>query len=62
MARYKIPDDEKRKDLIVSVNIVLNEKLESYLTENGYTNKSKYIEKLIKEDLIKRGEKFKEEF
>jgi len=62
MSRKKLSDDEKKKEFSVSVNILLNEKLESYLTENGYTNKSKYIEKLIKDDLISRGEKFEEEF
>lgn len=62
MSRQKLSDDEKKKEFSVSVNILLNEKLESYLTENGYTNKSKYIEKLIKDDLISRGEKFEEEF
>ena len=62
MSRQKLSDDDKKKEFSVSVNILLNEKLESYLTENGYTNKSKYIEKLIKDDLISRGEKFEEEF
>lgn len=62
MSRNKMPDNEKRKDLTFSVSILLNEKLESFLTENGYTNKSKYIEKLIKDDLINRGEKFDDDF
>jgi len=62
MARRKLSEEEKKKEFSISVNILLNEKLENYLTENGYTNKSKYIEKLIKEDLISRGEKFEEDF
>lgn len=62
MARHKIPDSEKRKDVTFSVNLVLNEKLEKYLEDNGYTNKSKYIEKLIKEDLKKRGEDIDDKF
>ena len=62
MSRQKLSDDEKKKEFSVSVNILLNEKFESYLNENGYTNKSKYIEKLIKDDLISRGEKFEDEF
>ena len=51
MGRKKISDNEKKRDLTVSVDIKLNEKLEKYLTENGYPNKSKYLEKLIKGDL-----------
>ena len=51
MGRKKISDSEKKKDLTVTVDIKLNEKLEKYLIENGYPNKSKYLEKLIKGDL-----------
>ena len=56
MARHKLPENEKKKDLTVSVDIKLNEKLEKYLTDNGYDNKSKYVEKLIKDDFKKREE------
>jgi hypothetical protein len=62
MARKKIPDDQKRKDLTVSVNIILNNKLEEYLKENSINNKSKYVEKLIKDDLKNRGIEFDEIF
>ena len=50
-------DNEKKRDLTVSVDIRLNEKLEKYLTENDYSNKSKYIEKLIKDDLSDKNNK-----
>jgi len=56
MVRKKLSEDEKRKNLTFSVNITLNEKLEKYMMNNGYFNKSKYIEKLIKDDLKNRGE------
>ena len=32
------------------------------MEENDYYNKSQYIEKLIKEDLIRRNEKFDNNF
>lgn len=62
MARHKLSEEEKRKEFSISVDIKLNEKLEKYMIEKGYSNKSKYIEKLIKEDLINRGEKIDEQF
>lgn len=62
MARKKLSDEEKKKEVSISVNIILNEKLEKYLENNGYTNKSKYIEKLIKDDLKKRGENIDDNF
>ena len=62
MTRKKLSDNEKKKDLTFSVNILLNDKLEQYLEKNGISNKSKYIEKLIKEDLKNRGEKLDDEF
>lgn len=56
MARKKLKEEDKRKEFSVTVDIKLNDKLEKYLTENGYSNKSKYIEKLIKDDIeIKKG-------
>lgn len=51
MARRKLNEEDKKKEFSITVDIKLNEKLEKYLSENGYSNKSKYIEKLIKEDI-----------
>jgi hypothetical protein len=62
MVRKKISDEQKRKDLTVSVNILLNEKLEKYLENIGISNKSKYVEKLIKDDLKNRGENIEDIF
>jgi len=62
MSRKKLNKEDKRKELSVSLDISLNEKLEKYMTDNGYDNKSKYIERLIKEDLLGRGEDIEEKF
>jgi len=56
MARQKLPEEKKKRDISVSVDEKLSDLLEKYLKENEYKNRSKYIEKLIKEDLKKRGE------
>jgi hypothetical protein len=36
--------------------------MDEYLKDIGNDNRSKYIEKLITEDLIKRGKEIKKEF
>lgn len=46
----------------ISVNINLVEMMDEYLKDIGNDNRSKYIEKLITEDLIKRGKEIKKEF
>jgi len=46
----------------ISVNINLVEMMDEYLKDIGSDNRSKYIEKLITEDLIKRGKEIKKEF
>ena len=46
----------------ISVNIDLVSLMDEYLKDIGNDNRSKYIEKLITEDLSKRGKKIKKEF
>lgn len=55
MARYKLSEEDKKRDISVSMDIKLNEKLEKYMINKGITNKSKYIESLVKKDLKDRG-------
>ena len=62
MSRKKLKKEDKRQELSISLDIFLNDKLEKYMSENGYDNKSKYIERLIKEDLTNRGENIEEKF
>lgn len=57
MSRQKLPEKDKRKEISITINEELNEILEKYMTEKNISNKSKYIEKLVMEDLKKRGEK-----
>jgi len=51
MARKKLPEDVKKKEISITINEVVNDKLDIYLNKLGINNKSKYIEKLIKDDL-----------
>lgn len=46
----------------ITVNSDLIELMDEYLLGINNLNRSKYVEKLIKEDLIKRGKKIDENF
>lgn len=57
MSRQKLPEKDKRKEFSITINEELNEILEKYMIEKNISNKSKYIEKLVMEDLKNSGEK-----
>jgi len=56
MSRQKLPEKDKRKEFSITINEELNEILEKYMIEKNISNKSKYIEKLVTEDLKNNGE------
>jgi metal-responsive CopG/Arc/MetJ family transcriptional regulator len=57
------PDYKKKLKKAISLNIELVEIMDEYLERDlGNFNRSKYIEKLITEDLKKREIKIKKEF
>lgn len=56
MSRQKLSEENKKKEFSISINEKLNIILEEYLNNKGITNKSKYIENLVKKDLKDRGE------
>ena len=58
MAKEKI----YKKQTSLSIDINLIELMDEYLKDIGYENRSKYIEKLITEDLEKRGIEINKEF
>lgn len=62
MSRKKINGEDKRKDFSITMDQKLNKILEEYLISKGISNKSKYIEKLIRYDLESKGEKFENDF
>lgn len=61
MARQKLPEDKKKPKIGITINMELDEIMETHLTDIG-VNRSKYIEKLIREDMIKRGKKINPDF
>ena len=60
--RTKIPDDKKKVDLGVTIDTQLFQILDEYLLDNNISNRSKYIEKLIREDFERRGKNIEREF
>lgn len=53
MARNKIPKDKRRVKIGGTIDPDLYKIFEDFLEEIGIFNKSKYLEDLIKENLIK---------
>ena len=61
MSRKKISDNKKKRKTVVTIDEKLINKFDDFLTKNNI-NRSNYIEKLVKEDMIKRKENFDEFF
>lgn len=60
--RHKLPDDKKKKSFSLTIDEELLDIFDKYLTNKNVKNKSKYIEKLIREDMEDRGEDTKKDF
>ena len=61
MANNK-PTEKHKSKISVSLNEKIVEKLDSFLIKEGILKRSKYIEKLIREDMEKRGKDIDREF
>lgn len=55
-------DLNKKGNTRVTIDNTILEILDEYLEENNITNRSKYIEKLIREDFEKNGKKIQRNF
>jgi len=53
--RKKLTEEEKKKKMTICIDEKLFNIFEGYMEEIGNKNKTKYIEKLIREDLISRN-------
>lgn len=62
MPRKKIEDDKKKIKTGVTINSDVVELMDELLNDIGNTNRSRYIEKLIREDLEKRGKNIERDF
>ena len=60
--RKKIPDDKKKDKFAVSIDESLLNMLNKLLDEKEISNKSKYIENLIRKDMEERGKNIERDF
>jgi metal-responsive CopG/Arc/MetJ family transcriptional regulator len=60
--RHRIPDDMKKEKMTLTIDENVVELFEKYLDDNEISNKSKYIEKLIREDMEKKGKNIDRSF
>lgn len=61
MARHKLLDENKKPKIGITINEDLDNMLNIYLNDNKL-NRSRYIENLIREDMLKRGVDVKPDF
>jgi len=62
MPNKKKNEDAKKQKISVSMNEKLLNKLDDFLDEQDLGKRSKYIEKLIKDDMIKKGKDVSKDF
>ena len=62
MPRKKLQEDKKKIKTGVTINSEVVEIIDEILEDIGNTNRSRYIEKLIREDLEKRGKNIERDF
>lgn len=62
MPRKKLDESKKKKELSITIDEKLLDLLKDHLEDIDVSNKSKYIENLIREDMRQRGEDVSREF
>ena len=62
MANKKKSEENKKKKISFSVNEKLLNKFDEFLEKEEISKRSKYIEKLIREDMERRGKDITKEF
>ncbi len=60
--RHKIPDDKKKEKMTLTIDEKLMEIFDKYLEDDKISNKSKYIESLIRKDMEERNKNTNREF
>lgn len=61
MARKKLLDNEKKPKIGITIDKELDIIMSEYIKEINI-NRSRYIENLIKDDMLKRGKQIKRDF
>jgi len=62
MANKKKSEENKKKKISFSVNEKLLNKFDEFLEKEEISKRSKYIEKLIREDMERRGKDVSKDF
>jgi metal-responsive CopG/Arc/MetJ family transcriptional regulator len=62
MANKKKSEEKKKKKISFSVNEKLLNKFDDFLEKEDISKRSKYIEKLIREDMERRGKDVSKDF
>ena len=57
-----MPDEDKKVSPSITLNNDIIELMDELLDDVGNTNRSRYIEKLVREDLERRGIKVEKKF
>jgi metal-responsive CopG/Arc/MetJ family transcriptional regulator len=60
--RKKVQEDKKKVDIGVTIDTELFDIMNEYLEKNNISNRSKYVENLIREDFERKGKKIEREF
>lgn len=60
--RHRIPDDKKKEKMTLTIDGKISELLDKYLTDKEISNKSKYIESLIRKDMESKDENIERDF
>lgn len=60
--RHKIPDNKKKDKMTLTIDEKLMEIFDKYLEDDKISNKSKYIENLIRKDMEERNKNTNREF
>lgn len=60
--RHKIPDDMKKEKMTLTIDEKIVDLFNKYLEDNDISNKSKYIENLIRKDMKEKGKNIDRKF
>ncbi len=60
--RHKMDDDKKKEKMTLTIDEKIGELFEKYLEDNDISNKSKYIEMLIRKDMAEKGKNIDRNF
>jgi len=60
--RHRIPDEDKKEKMTLTIDNKVMELFDNYLADNEITNKSKYIESLIRKDMESKGKNINKKF